>query len=336
MQQLSENHVRSRSTRIIGWDYQRLADQRLYRCLCRWPAYRQLVRGALGIGMASVLAIALTSPGLAISTSDIPNPRQENGTWVADTANLISAESEAALNQMIAELEAQNGTEIAIVTVPDADSSDTPKSFATELFNDWRIGKKDADNGLLFLVSSGDRRTEIEIGYGLERTLSDVQAGQILRNNVTPEFKKGNFDAGIVNGTETIVAVLSGAQTPPKVSEPKPAIYSWIIDAAWLAGLLGSGYCLNWIKDKINIRGRNSKSTRYNSTDYSRRRYSTPLHYNNNRDRSNNSSSYDYYSSRNYNSGGGSSSSGSSSSSSSSGSDFGGGSSGGGGAGDSW
>ncbi len=69
------------------------------------------------------------------------------------------------------------------------------------MFNTWGIGKKGRDNGVLFLVSKGDRRTEIETGDGIEGILPDAKVGNILRKQVTPQFKQGKFEAGILAGT---------------------------------------------------------------------------------------------------------------------------------------
>ncbi|MEL6776374.1 MAG: TPM domain-containing protein [Cyanobacteria bacterium J06597_16] len=97
---------------------------------------------------------------------------------------------------------------MAVVTVPDTQPSRSPKAFATKLFNSWGIGKSDVDNGLLFLVSAGERRTEIETGYGIEGVLTDAELGNILRTQVSPEFKRGDFDAGVLAGVQTIAARL--------------------------------------------------------------------------------------------------------------------------------
>ncbi|MEL6816031.1 MAG: TPM domain-containing protein, partial [Cyanobacteria bacterium J06598_3] len=84
------------------------------------------------------------------------------------------------------------------------------KTFATELFNAWGIGKAGEDNGVLFLVSKGDRRTEVETGYGMEGILPDAKVGRILDTQVTPQFKAGNFDGGITSGTMAIVSAITG------------------------------------------------------------------------------------------------------------------------------
>jgi uncharacterized protein len=93
---------------------------------------------------------------------DVPNPRQINGTWVTDMAGMLDEPTESQLNSLISQLERKNGTEIAVVTVPETTPAESPKEFTTQLFNYWKIGKKGKDNGVLFLISKSDRRVEIE------------------------------------------------------------------------------------------------------------------------------------------------------------------------------
>jgi len=270
--------------------------------------YRHAVTFLVGIGFSCLLALVPISASLAISPADVPNPRQLNGTWVTDMADLLSSESENQLNQMISELEAKNGVEIAVVTVEDTSPSTSTKVFATELFNQWGIGKANENNGVLFLVSKGDRRTELEIGYGLESTITNRQATQLLRDEVTPRFKEEDFDGGILQGTETLVAILGGEQTAPVIRVKRDN--KWVKPFLMLSGLFGFAIVSNLLFP--NSRNGNSY---HNNHSYNNHSY--------------NNHSYNNHSYNNH-------SSSSSSGSSSSGSDFGGGGSDGGGGGDSW
>ncbi|MEG4861509.1 TPM domain-containing protein [Microcoleus sp. K1-B6] len=157
----------------------------------------------------SAIAFPLTSQ--AITVQEVPNPRQVNNTWVTDKANILSDSTETQLNQMISDLEAKNGSEIAVVTVPDTKPSATPKAFATELFNFWGIGKKGTNNGVLLLISAGERRVQIETGSGLQSILPDAQVVGIIKTEITPRFKQQDFDGGTLAGTKVLVNVL---QTP--------------------------------------------------------------------------------------------------------------------------
>lgn len=163
-------------------------------------------------GFVSVVLISFTSPTLAVTVQQVPNPRQVSGGWVTDMAGVLSSKTKAELNQKISHLEAKNGSEIAVVTVPETSPSATPKQFATSLFNYWHIGKKGKDNGVLLLISKGDRRVEIETGYGVEPILPDARVRNIIREQITPRLKKGDFDGGTLAGTKALVLALETNQ----------------------------------------------------------------------------------------------------------------------------
>ncbi|MEG3954691.1 TPM domain-containing protein [Microcoleus sp. herbarium2] len=165
----------------------------------------------IGSSLLCFSAIAFPVRSQAITVQEVPNPREVNNTWVTDKANILSDNTETQLNQMISELEAKNGSEIAVVTVPDTKPSATPKAFATELFNFWRIGKKGKNNGVLLLISSGERRVQIETGSGIQSILPEAKAVGIIETEITPRFKQQDFGGGTLTGTKALVNAL---QTP--------------------------------------------------------------------------------------------------------------------------
>jgi uncharacterized protein len=150
--------------------------------------------------------------GLAVDVKDVPNPRQINNTWVTDMAGILDEPTEAQLNSVISQLERSNGTEVAVVTVPETAPSASPKEFTTALFKSWGIGKKGQDNGVLLLISKGDRRVEIETGYGVEAILPDAKVGNIISTQITPRFKQGDFKGGTLAGTKALVVALEAPQ----------------------------------------------------------------------------------------------------------------------------
>lgn len=180
------------------------------------------------------LAILFYSlPSQALTVQEVPNPRQVNGGWVTDMANILAPITENQINQIISDLEAKNGTEIAVVTVRETSPSASVKEFATTLFNYWGIGKADRDNGVLFLISQGDRRVEIVTGYGIEEILSDAKVGQIIDSEIIPQFKQGKFDEGTLAGTKAIVLALT---EPSKMSISQNQHSPWglpIVGAIW-------------------------------------------------------------------------------------------------------
>jgi uncharacterized protein len=173
------------------------------------------------IGLLSFSAIAFPVTSQAITVQEVPNPRQVNNTWVTDKANILSDSTETQLNKMISDLEAKNGSEIAVVTVPDTKPSATPKALGTELFNFWKIGKKGKNNGVLLLISSGERRVQIETGSGIQSILPDAKAVGIIQTEITPRCKQQDFDGGTLAGTKALVNVL---QTPRVNAQSQTAL----------------------------------------------------------------------------------------------------------------
>jgi uncharacterized protein len=181
----------------------------------------------------SSVIFLLPLSGFAVTVQEVPNPRKEYGGWVTDMAGILNQDTEAQINQMISELEAKKGTEMAVVTVPETSPAASPKKFATELFNYWGIGKKGQDNGVLFLISVGDRRVEIETGYGVEAILPDAKVGNIIDTKIIPRFKKGDFADGTLTGTKELIVILNSdrlSSTPQITSQNNPDNnFLWVV-----------------------------------------------------------------------------------------------------------
>ena len=183
--------------------------------------------------LLSGILFLFPSSSYALKIEDVPNPRQVNNGWVTDMADLLSPEAEAKLNRTISDLEAKNGTEIAVITVAETKPYANPKEFATKLFNYWGIGKKEKNNGILLLVSQGDRRVEIETGYGIVPILSNDRVQEIIDREIIPKFKQGKFETGIINGTNFLIVELEGEQNITN----KTKITNYIIAITTLGGI---------------------------------------------------------------------------------------------------
>ena len=119
-------------------------------------------RASLAYGCCLVLLLATATAG-AESLASIPNPREQNGTWVTDTSGTLDPKSIAQLNERAAAFERDTSGEIAVVVIRSLDGLAIEEA-AVKLFAMWSIGKKHRDNGLLFLWSTGDRRVRVEVG----------------------------------------------------------------------------------------------------------------------------------------------------------------------------
>jgi uncharacterized protein len=158
----------------------------------------------VALSLIAVLFTALLSaPALGVSVEDVPNPRHSN-VWVSDTIDVLDSASELLINTQLDKLERDTTVEIAVVTVQEVDTA-TPKGFATELFNHWGIGKADSDNGLLILLVRGERRLEMETGYGTEVVLHDAWLKRMQTREMVPHFKAGRYGEGLKAGITTTI-----------------------------------------------------------------------------------------------------------------------------------
>jgi uncharacterized protein len=141
--------------------------------------------------------------------------------YVSDFANVVDASSRQRLEQYCASLEQTTGVQIAIVTVPDLDGEPVDQ-FANDLFRKWGVGQKGKDNGVLLLVAIGDRRSRLELGYGLEPAITDGLAGDVLRS-MQPYLRAGRYGDALLEATNEIGTRISQAKNAiPAVPAPRP------------------------------------------------------------------------------------------------------------------
>ncbi len=133
---------------------------------------------------------------------------------VNDYASMLSAGAEAAIEEKLAVLEKEESTQIAVLTVPALDGEPI-EDFSMRVVEAWKLGRGDFDNGALLLVAAAERRVRIEVGYGLEGSLTDLAAGRIVDNGIVPLFARGRFDEGVLKGVELMIAAVRGEYMAP-------------------------------------------------------------------------------------------------------------------------
>src|SRR5262245_61576424 len=133
-------------------------------------------------------------------------PRDQTAR-VHDFAGLLSPDQRAELETLARDVERETTAQLAIVTVPSLRDR-TVDQYANQLFNDWGIGNKDRNNGVLFLIAPNERRMRIEVGYGLEPLLTDPLCGEIRDDQVIPRFRANDMPGGILAGSRRIASIL--------------------------------------------------------------------------------------------------------------------------------
>ena len=136
----------------------------------------------------------------------VPNPRAASDGRVADPSRHLAPSTVAAINDTLRALERATGVEVAVVVV-DSTRGLEPSDFALALLRYWGVGKRETNNGVIFLWVPARRATHIVVGDGMEGALTDARAGRILDQHVIPAFRRGAFDEGIVGGVRAIAEV---------------------------------------------------------------------------------------------------------------------------------
>lgn len=152
-----------------------------------------------------ILLVLTVSPGL-LWAQDFPS---EPVGMVNDFANILSSAERQQLETKLRNYRDTTTNVIAIATLPDLQGYDI-QQVGTQLFNEWRMWHEERYNGVLIVVAPNERKIRIEVGYGLEGAIPDVMAGRIIRNVVTPEFKGGDYYAGLDRATSIMIELAQG------------------------------------------------------------------------------------------------------------------------------
>lgn len=161
---------------------------------------------------------------------------------VVDEAALLSANDRATLTASLAELEAKTTDQLVIVTLKSLQGT-TIEDYGYQLGRRWKIGQKDRDTGVLLIVAPTERVVRIEVGYGLEGTLTDAMTRIIIETAILPAFRTGDFAGGIKNGANRIIQVLrpDAGNTAPSTARNSAPAQGTAGTPVWLVIVLGVG-----------------------------------------------------------------------------------------------
>ncbi|MBU2488177.1 MAG: TPM domain-containing protein, partial [Proteobacteria bacterium] len=160
---------------------------------------------------AVFLAVFLTVPALALEPPDLPRGR------VTDLAGVLAPGQAALLDQRLADFEKRTSIQIAVLVIPSLEG-DPLEDYFIRLADKWKAGQKGEDNGVILLVAVKERKIRIEVGYGLEGRIPDGKAGAIIRDDIAPSFRQGDYFSGIGHGIGAIMRAAEGL--PPSTESP--------------------------------------------------------------------------------------------------------------------
>jgi uncharacterized protein len=163
--------------------------------------------------LRALLLVAVAVGGLASSAAALDVPPLTGR--IVDNAHLLPEPLVKTLSDDLAAHEARTGNQVALLTLPSLEGEPL-EEFSHRVATTWKLGHKGTDNGVLVLVVPGDRKVRIEVGYGLEGTLTDVKSSRIIREEMVPRFKDGDFPGGITAGVKAVLGTIEGTYTPPE------------------------------------------------------------------------------------------------------------------------
>jgi len=196
---------------------------------------------AWAFAVISTLASTLTFSSIS-SALDVPPLAGR----IVDLARVLPANEADSLSAALKAHEDKTGNQVAVLILPSLEG-ESLEEYSHRVATTWKLGRKGADNGVLLLIAVKERKLRIEVGYGLEGTLTDLRSAHIIRNEIVPRFKAGDMPGGVRAGVDAILKTIEGtyqAQEPPSGgirtgAEPTALQYVFIgIVVGFLAGLV--------------------------------------------------------------------------------------------------
>jgi uncharacterized protein len=172
---------------------------------------------------------------------------------VVDQTGTLSSDTIASLTQTLKGLELRKGSQVAVLIVPTT-APETIEQYSIRVAEAWKIGRKKIDDGALLVVAKDDHKLRIEVGYGLEGSLTDASASRIINEVITPKFRSGDFAGGISDGVERIIGVIDGEPLPapePQQSYDSPGRIDMLFNPLILFGVFVAGGLLRTLLGRL-------------------------------------------------------------------------------------
>jgi uncharacterized protein len=198
------------------------------------------ILAALALLVAAVLPAAAESGEVAVpATAEYPALTGR----VVDAAGELDAATRESLRAKLAAFEAKTSHQLVIATVKSLNGNSV-EEYANQLFRRWQLGQRGKNNGVLLLHAPNERKIRIEVGYGLEGTLTDAITKYIIQNAIAPRFKANDFAGGMTRGVDDIIKVLDGGagEFQQRVTPYTPPAWLRLVQEFWpLLFFLGFG-----------------------------------------------------------------------------------------------
>jgi uncharacterized protein len=184
--------------------------------------------GVRGAGLAAVLVAAAAAVGASVFSADsLPPPPPH---YFNDFAGLVSAADAQRLDAKLTAFDEQSSNQVVVAVFPELPSPSL-EDFTIRTAQSWRAGREKLDNGVVLFVFVKDRKSRIEVGYGLEGALPDITARHILDDTLAPRFRAGDYAGGLEAAIDAIIAATKGEY---KATPPQPTAMGWALTVLML------------------------------------------------------------------------------------------------------
>ena len=181
--------------------------------------------------------------GIALADVAVPALKAR----VTDLTGTLTAQQTRQLESQLAALEQRKDAQVVVLMLPTTQPEDIT-DYATRVFDQWKIGRKNVDDGVLVVVAKDDHRAMIETGYGLEGAIPDAAASRIIREYMSPKFRVGDFYGGLNDAVGALTKLIDGEPLPPSLQEPQRDRGGVAHGHDWFTGLVVAWIVLVWAR----------------------------------------------------------------------------------------
>ncbi len=164
--------------------------------------------------IAVLAGLMLLAP--AAHALEVPQPPAQ---WYTDSAGLLNEQQAQELNDKLRNFEQQSGVQFIIYVFPSIDG-EAIEDFTIRCAEKWKVGNKKYDNGLILFVFVKERKVRIEVGYGLEGTVTDAFSSRVIREQIAPHFQQGDYFGGLNAAADALIAKIRGGEAPVAPVQP--------------------------------------------------------------------------------------------------------------------
>lgn len=165
------------------------------------------------------LSVFFFSSANPLAALDVPPPPAQ---WVTDGANVLGGTEEDLLNRKLQTFEQESGAQFIIYTIPSLEG-ESVEDFTIRAVEQWKVGQKKYDNGLVLFVFVAEKKVRVEVGYGLEGTVTDAFSSRVIREQIAPRFQQSDYAGGLTAAADALITKIKTGEEPVAPLQPRGA-----------------------------------------------------------------------------------------------------------------